>query len=109
MITLLTERVTLGSTGKVRCGVFADSAGLIYDPRAATVEFAAMSSYAKPQSGDWKAGNWDVTVIGSYVAEVNPGSGGLGLDLGEYYLYLRITDPFAGETVIDPPGTLIVQ
>ena len=109
VITLLTERVVLGSTGKVRCDVAADSQGLPYDPRSATVEFAGMSTYDKPSSGDWKTGSWDVTVIGQYTAEINPGPGGLDLAVGEYYLWLRITDPFADETVIDPPGVLIVQ
>ena len=109
VITLLTERVSVGSTGKVRCAVFADSAGRVYDPRGATVEFAAISGYGQPQAGDWKTGTWDVTVIGQYVAEVNPGTGGLALAAGEYYLWCRITDAFSGETPLEPVGTLIVQ
>lgn len=109
VVTMLTERVAVESTGKVRCAVAADSAGLLYDPRSATVEFAAMPSYTRPTGGDYHVGDWDVTLIGQYVAEINPGTGGLALVAGTYYVWLRITDPFAGETVVCSPGTLIVQ
>ena len=79
------------------------------DPTSATVELAAMPNYSRPAGGDYHAGDWDVTLIGQYVAEFNPGPGGLALAAGEYYCWLRITDPFAGETVVCSPGTLIVQ
>jgi hypothetical protein len=109
VVTMLTERVAVESTGKVRFAVSADSEGLIYDPRSSTVELAAIPGYGRPTDDDYHLGDWDVTLIGQYVAEFNPGPGGMALAIGEYYCWIRITDPFAGETVVDPQGTLIVQ
>jgi hypothetical protein len=50
-----------------------------------------------------------VSVIGQYTAEFNPGPAGMALAQGTYYVWVRITDPFAGVTLIDPTGTLVVQ
>lgn len=107
---MLTDRIDSTSLERVQAGVEADADGLPYDPTAATVVFAFMSTaLAKPQAGDWKTGNWDVTRIGSYVAQCNVGDGGaVELQPGNYYAWIRITDAAAGETPIEQLGKLIV-
>lgn len=106
---MLTERVSVLSDAPVGFSVAADVGGVPYDPRSATVEMAAMASFDSPGSGDWHPGVWDVSVIGQYTAEVNPGPAGMALTQGTYYVWIRITDPYAGVTLVDPTGTLIVQ
>lgn len=108
--TMFTDRIDSTSLERVQAGVTADSQGLPYDPTAATVRFAFLSSQlAKPQSGDWKTGSWDVTRIGSYVAQCNVGAGGaVQLAAGNYYTWIQINDPVAGEIPAEQIAKLIV-
>ena len=104
-----TERVSSLSDAPVEFTVGADVDGLPYDPRGAAVEIAAMTSFDNPGPGDWHTGTWDVSVIGAYTAEFNPGPSGAALPVGEYYMLVRITDPFSGFTPVEPCGKLLVQ
>ena len=107
---MFTERVDSTSLARVQAGVEADADGLPYDPTDATVQFAFLSSSLdKPEAGDWKAGTWDVTRIGTYVAEVLVGTGGaVALTAGVYYVWIKITDATAGETPAEQIAKLIV-
>lgn len=105
------------SVEPVRFGVYADSQGYPYDPTGADVEAAFMgssgddyNSEAAPDSGDWVAGTWDVTVTGNYVAQVLIGPGtSAELAPGTYRCWVRITDATAGETVVRQVGQLVVS
>ena len=91
--------------------VTAWKAGLPYDPRSAAVEFAYMASLtSKPDTPDWKAGSWDVNLIGGYVALslVGPGTTSV-LSEGDYYVWIRITDATLGETIIRQIDRLLVE
>lgn len=107
---MFTDRIDSSFTQRVQVGVEADSAGLPYDPTDATVQFAFLTSFLdKPDPGDWKSGSWDVTRIGSYVAQCNVGAAGvIELQPGNYYVWMKITDPVAGETPGDQLAKLIV-
>lgn len=108
-IVMLTERVSSLSDAPVTFSVAADVDGLPYDPRSAAVEMAAVASFDNPGVDDWFAGTWDVTVIGAFTAEFNPGPSGRALAPGEYYVWLRITDAYSGWTPVEPCGKLIVS
>src|SRR5688572_15876877 len=107
---MFTERIDSTSLARVQAGVEADADGLPYDPTAATVQFAHLTSgLDKPDPGDWKTGSWDVTRIGTYVAQCNVGPGGaVTLSPGNYYTWIKITDPVAGEIPIEQIAKLIV-
>jgi len=109
-ITMFTERIDSTSLERVQAGVEADSDGLPYDPTGATVAFAFLTSNLdKPEAGDWKAGTWDVTRIGTHVAEALVGTGGVvALAAGNYYVWIKITDATAGETPAEQLAKLIV-
>jgi hypothetical protein len=108
-VALLMTRVSSLSKELVRAAVAADSAGVPYNPTAATVEFAFLTSSANPAGGDWHAGAWDTTLIGTYVAGVLVGPGAVVLPTGTYYGWIRITDASAGEVVVRQFDTLIVE
>jgi hypothetical protein len=104
-----TRRYSSLSKEAVAFPVFAALAGAPYDPTAATFEVAFMGS-GDPTGGDWKAGAWDVTVIGTYVGYVIIGPGGAApLVAGEYYSWVRITDAASGEIIVRQTGQVIVQ
>lgn len=107
---MLTERINSLTLERVQAGVEADADGLPYDPTDATVAFAFLTdALTKPDVSDWENGTWDVTRIGSYVAQILVGDGGaVELQAGNYYAWIRITDATAGETPIDQLGKLIV-
>lgn len=104
-----TERVSVLSDEPVEFTVGVDADGVPYDPRGGSVEVAAMSTFDDPGDGDWSAGFWDVSVIGAYTANFNPGPSGMALARGTYYVWLRITDAFADVRIVRPPGQLVVQ
>lgn len=106
---MITQRVSSLSKARVQAAVQADSDGLPYDPTGATVEFSFVEDkLANPSV--WNAGTWDVTRIGTYVAQCNVGPGGaISLPVGEYYVWIRITDATAGETPVEPIAKLIVS
>lgn len=108
---MITERISVISLERVQAIISADSGGLPYNPTAATVEFAFLeSARANPASGDWKTGSWDTTRIGTYAAQCKVGSGGaVSLAIGEYYVWIRITDAASGETPIIPIAKLVVS
>lgn len=109
--SMATERVSVLNLSQVQITVEADHAGLPYDPRSATVEFAFLeAALTNPSGGDWKVATWDVTKIGTYVAQCNVGpSGAAVLAVGEYYTWIRLTDVTAGETPVECVGKLIVS
>lgn len=107
---MFSDRIDDTSTERVQASVEADANGLPYDPTHAEVQFAFLADpLAKPQLSDWKTGSWDVTRIGAYVAQCNVGEGGaVELQAGNYFAWIRITDPVAGETPTEQLGKLIV-
>lgn len=110
VVTLATERISTLSKETVRYNVFADTAGTFYDPRSTAVSMAFLSTGANPVVGDWHAGTWDVSIIGTYVAGIIVGAGGaVVLAAGEYYAWIQIVDATAGETIVRNVGKLIVQ
>lgn len=108
-ITQVNTRVSVLSDEPVRVNVYADSAGMPYNPSGATVQMAFIATDANPTSGDWKTGTWDVTAVGSYTAQVKSGATGAQLVVGQYTLWVKITDAAAGETPVQPVGQVIVQ
>lgn len=106
---MLEERVSVLSQGPVRFPVAADSAGALVNPTTATGQVAWLQSNANPIGGDWHNAAWDVTVIGSYVLEANPGPSGAALAAGTYYAWVKIVDPGSGLSVIKQVGELIVE
>lgn len=104
-------RASVLSQTRIRTNVFVTSGGEVYNPTHAAVAYAFLpGASARPVDADWKAGNWDITLIRSYVAETLVGPGTLfPLAKGHYYRWLRITDPVAGEVVIEPVGTLFMD
>lgn len=97
-------RISALSTELVRVGVTADTGGAPVDPSANAVAFAFVESGAAPVSGDWTAGTWDVTLIGTYVAQVAP-----SLAAGSYDIWTRITDETSDEIVVRQVGSLLVE
>ena len=72
-------------------------AGLAYNPTGDTVQFAFMPQPTQvPQSGDWVSGTWDTdttSVLYPYSAKCLVGpSGTITLGIGNYVIYLKITD-----------------
>lgn len=109
-VTMEAVRLSPLTLERVRFPVYADSAGYPYDPTGATVEAAFIEGNDSPESGDWKTAGWDTTVIGAYVAQCLVGPGGAAvLAAATYRCWVRITDAAAGETVVRPVGTLIVE
>lgn len=96
---LSTERISSLSRERVEMTVTADSNGLPYNPTGATAEMAFIASpFTEPGAGDWKAAIWDVTRIGTYVAQCLVGPGGtVNLAVGGYYVWARLTDAVSGE------------
>lgn len=99
---MLTLRVSALSKARVEIAVSADKDGLPYNPTSAVAEMAFMTtSLAEPQPGDWKACNWDVTRIGTYVMQCLVGPGGtVSLGRGGYYVWARLTDSASNETPV---------
>lgn len=109
-INLLDERVSVLSGGPVQFSVAADHNGLVYDPTSGTASAAFLPAWGNPASGDWHVCTWDVTTIGTYVAQVNPGPGGLALPVGTYYAWLKVDDSASsGEIPVQQVGRLIIQ
>lgn len=108
VISMEQERVSSASLEYVRFPVWADSAGAITNPSSYTVQAAFLaSSTATPQTADWHAGSWDQNVIGTYVAQVLVGTGGVALAAGTYYVWVQVTA--SPETVVRQVGQLIVD
>lgn len=110
-VELAMERISVLSKEIVRAAVRASSAGLPVNPTANVVEFALLATTGDPAGGDWKAGAWDTSIIGTYVAAlvVGPGSTFGALAPGDYYAWLRITDVASGEIVVRQFDKLIAQ
>lgn len=108
VISMEQERVSSASVEYVRFPVFADAAGALVVPTSYTVQVAFLtSSSGLPQVGDWHAAGWDQNAIGTYVAQVLVGTGGVGLAAGTYYVWIQITA--APETIVRQVGQLIVD
>lgn len=108
---MASDRISALTKERLPYPVTAFTAGLPYDPRTAAVEFAFMSGpNDKPASGDWKAGSWDVNLIGGYVALalVGPGTPSV-LAEGDWYVWIRITDTTLGETIVRMIDRLLVE
>lgn len=108
---MLTERVSILNSSRVQVVVTADADGLPYDPTGAAVRFAFLTDrLARPEPGDWVAGSWDVTRIGSFVAQCNVGDEGVtALDQGYYYVWIELNDPAAVERPTAQLAKLLVQ
>ncbi len=73
--------------------------GKIVDPRAATVQFNFKQTSGAPIA-PWVAGFWDVTPNGTYVAEVQVGTGAtVALGRGDWYAWIKITDAVTSEVI----------
>lgn len=113
-VTMEAVRLSSLSKERVRFCVYADSAGVPYNPTSATVEAAFMGgngyeAEGNPAAGDWKAATWDTTVTGNHAAVCLVGPGGaVTLTPGAYRCWVRITDATAGETVVRQVGSLVV-
>lgn len=76
----------------------------------ATVEGAWTVGQADPVGGDWVAGTFETTRIGTVIGAVLIGPGSTKtLAPGRYTEWVRVTDPVSGETPVKPVGVLIVQ
>lgn len=106
----VTTRISSQTKEAVQVGVRAAANGLPVNPTADVVEFAFLATTDNPTSGDWHAGSWDTSVIGTYVAQavVGPGSS-WALAAGEYYAWVRVTDAGSGEIVVRMFGKLLVE
>lgn len=92
--------------------VFSELNGQPWTPGVSTTMAAAyLLTQADPQAGDWVAGTFEVSDIGTIVGlvEIGPGSS-KALAKGEYYEWVKIDDSAAsGAIPVKPVGTLIVQ
>lgn len=82
-----------------------------YPSVGTTFEGAYLSSpLAKPAAPDWAAGTLEVTGIGSVrgLVMVGPGSAKV-LAVGEWYEWVRLTDPATGVQVVKMVGMVIIQ
>lgn len=109
VISMDMERIDSTSLETLRCPVFADAGGGIYNPTSDPVAMAFTTGPGtKPASGDWKSGGWDTTAIGTYVATCLIGTGGAAtLAPGSYYVWVRITDN--PEIIVREVGELVVD
>jgi hypothetical protein len=109
VISMELERIDSASLETLRCPVFADTGGGIYNPTSDPVAMAFTTGpSAKPGPSDWKPGGWDTTAIGTYVATCLIGTGGaVALAPGSYYVWVRITD--LPEIVVREVGELVVD
>lgn len=110
-VTMGLKRQSVLSREMVPFDVTAFVDGMPYNPTSTVVELAFLtSSRAEPVSGDWKAGVWDTTVIGTYVAMCLVGPGGtVALAAGRYYCWVRITDSTSSEIVVRQVGMLFID
>lgn len=64
----------------------------------------------QPESGDWKAGSFELSPTGEVVGLVMVGPGTpSALAAGTWYEWTRLTDPGTGVQVVDNPGRLILS
>lgn len=75
----------------------------------ATVEGAWTLGQGNPIGGDWVAGTFEATRIGTYVGAVLVGPGAKVLAPGRYTEWCRVTDPASGEIPVQPVCVLIVE
>lgn len=107
---LLDERVSVLSGAPIQFAVAAADNGLVYDPTGSQASAAFLPVWGNPQVSDWHPCQWDVTTIGTYVAQINPGPGGLALPVGTYYAWLKVDDSAnSGEIPVQQVGRLIIQ
>ncbi len=101
------QEIQLNATDYVRVGVITRRQGVLYDPRmSATAEFA-FTQAVDPVSTDWHSGAWETAQSKApWVATILVGSGpgGVPLDLGDYLIWVRITDTPTKKIL--PAGTL---
>jgi hypothetical protein len=64
---------------------------------------------ARPAGGDWVAGTFDTTVIGGVIGLVLVGPGAKVLAVGEWWEWVRLTDPPTNVQVVEQVGSVIVQ
>jgi hypothetical protein len=103
------ERYSSLSLESVPFSVAAQRNGAVYNPTSAAFSAAFLPEAGNPAPGDWKAGTWETTVIGTYVGIVKIGPGGVvQLSPGEYYAWTKIVDATLGETVIAQTGKIII-
>lgn len=110
-ITMLTMRVSVASKAEnIAFDVRVSYEGKLYDPRSATFEVASMDSFATPADADWKTGRWNITTLGTYQGLLSVGpQGDVTLPQGDYYTWVRITDPYLGQEPARQVGQLMVR
>lgn len=92
--------------------VAASVAGEPWAPSVSTTVFGAYLAgpLTDPTSGDWKAGVFEVSTIGTVVALIPCGPGTINaLARGTWYEWLKIDDPATGATPVKQVGRVIVQ
>lgn len=102
-------RISVLSVEAVRVSVFADADGLPV-PLVGGDYTCEFGFNADPSTGPttWYAGEWDATIIGTYVAQIVVGpSQTAELAAGTWYAWLRVTG--GGEIVVRQVGKLIVE
>lgn len=109
VISMDLERISSLSLEQLRFPVFADAAGAPVNPTSYTVQVAFMAaSNTNPAVGDWKAGGWDTTIIGTYVATVLVGPGGVANPApGTWYVWVQINT--GTEIIVRQVGELEVD
>ena len=95
------------STVQVRIETDMQTSTGLGNPSADTVQLAFLATTANPQNSDWKAGTWEQTPAGGWVAQCLVGPNGVvTLPPGQYYIWRKITDPV--ETPVECVGMLEV-
>lgn len=116
-VGVLVQRVSVLANAFIRFSVRADADGVPVDPTNAAVSMAFLTSSADPVEADWVAGEWDTTLIGTYVAQVRSGealpgdpSGTAPLVAGHRYnAWVKIDAAASGELVVACTGVVLVQ
>jgi hypothetical protein len=109
MVAMLTQRVFTIADEMIQATVTAWASGLLLDPTIYAVSWSFQADSSPPPLIDpsWKAGTWDVSTTGNYVAQIRSGATGAALAAGEYYAFIKIV---AGtETVVRQIGKVIAR
>ena len=94
---------------------YAVAASVAGEPWAPGVSTTVSGAYLagpldQPTLGDWKAGVFEVSTIGTVVALIPCGPGTINdLARGTWYEWLKVDDPATGATPVRQVGRVIVQ
>jgi len=102
----VSESISVLSTEYDRWAISAAS-----DPRADVVELAYLTPGTEPTESDWHTASWEASTlvvdgVTCYVVALLLGYGGLELEVGEWSVWVRVTDD---PTIpVKPLGTIVV-